>query len=188
MRLSRLSICLGLVAVLSGCQVIDRVMGITSGSTSSSSLPSDIPTAPPPNQTQTKAPTAKPSQQKVNSSLVIYVGATSEVSGYTQVTQKGRTVYVDPTQTLVYTDLSNALAVLDESNNPYVNLVFSQAGSQKLSALTAKNVGKSLIVTLNNELISILKIDARNSNGILHVPMKSVSDAQTVERRILDGE
>lgn len=186
MRLSRLSICLGLVAVLSGCQVIDKFMGITSGSTSTS-LPADIPTAPPPTQTP-KAPAPKPTQQRVASSLVIYVGSTAEVSGYTQVTQKGRTVYVDPRQTLVYTDLSNALAVLDESNNPYVNLVFSQAGSQKLSNLTAQNVGKSLIVTLNNELISILKIDGRNSNGILHVPMKSVSDAQTVERRILDGE
>ncbi len=188
MRLSRLSICLGLVAVLSGCQVIDKFMGITSGSTSTS-LPADIPTAPPPSKTPAKAPAApQQTQHKVASSLVIYVGSTSEVSGYTQVTQKGRTVYVDPRQTLGYTDLSNALAVLDESNNPYVNLVFSQAGAQKLSALTAKNVDKSLIVTLNNELISILKIDARNSNGILHVPMKSVSDAQTVERRILDGE
>lgn len=186
MRLNRLGLCLSLAVVLSGCQVIDKLMDIPSGSSSSSStsLPTNIPTQPPASKTSPKTP----NQQEVSSSLVVFVGSTSPVPAYTKVTQKGQTVYVDPTQTLVYSDLRNVLATLDESNYPYVNLEFSATGAQKLSNLSANNIGKHFIVTLNNELISILKIEARNSHGILYVPMGSVSEAQTLERRILDGE
>lgn len=180
MQIKRLSLLMGLIATLAGCQAVDSMMGI-----------SPQPATPTPGKavvavplTPIQAPQTKP----VASSLVIYVGATTPVTGYTAVSQKGRTVYVDPRQTLVFSDLSNALAVVDERNRPYVNLVFSPAGAQKLQALTANNIGKILIMTLRNELISTSKIDATNTQGILQVPMDSVKNAQAIERRILDGE
>lgn len=177
----------GLVLALSGCQMIDRMMGIeTPAQNSSSRLPVDIPSAPPPSMPlPTQAPVAP---KKVASSLVIYVGTKTPVAGYTLVQQKGETLYVDPRQTLLFTDLSNALAVVDESNRPYINLTFSPAGAQKLARLTSANIGKKWIVTLKNELISIVNIEGTNTQGVLHVPMQSVSEAQTIERRILDGE
>ncbi|WP_159990522.1 SecDF P1 head subdomain-containing protein [Pelistega ratti] len=184
MRFNRLLIGLGLATTLVGCQAIDRLMGITPSTPSS--LPSNIPSAPPPDLPTKPATTA--TSTKVKSSLVIYVGSTNPISGYTQVQQKGRTVYVDPRQTLLYSDLSNAIAVVDENNRPYVDLAFSPAGTKKLAQLTGRNIGKNLIVTFKNELISIMNIDAQNTRNILHVPMQSVSDAQTLERRILDGE
>lgn len=177
-----------LVLALSGCQMIDKMMGIEPTSQQTSRLPSNIPSAPPPNMPPVQTAPATTSAPKVASSLVIFVGSTSPMAGYTQVQQKGVTVYVDPRQTLLFSDLNNALAVVDEHNRPYVNLMFSPAGSQKLARLTANNIGKNLIVTLNNELISIVNIDASSTQGILQVPMRSVAEAQTIERRILDGE
>lgn len=135
--------------------------------------------------TQPAAPASTP---RTASSLVIYVGSNQAESGYTLVQQKGQSIYVDPRQTLQHRDLSNALAVLDESNRAFVNLVFSEAGKIKLSQLTGANLGKSLVVTLNNELISIIRIDQAIRNGTLFVPMTNSQDAQTFERRILDGE
>lgn len=177
MQIKRFSLLASMVVVLAGCQVVDSLMGIppqTSLENASVAIPSlSEPIAPP---------------KQVTSSLVIYVGTTTPVAGFVPVSQKGVTVYVDPRQTLVFNDLSNALAVVDERNRPYVNLIFSPAGSQKLQQLTARNIGKSLIVTLRNELISIAKIDAGNARGILQVPMDSVKTAQAIERRILDGE
>ncbi|ETD73120.1 hypothetical protein V757_00170 [Pelistega indica] len=181
MRLNRLFLISGIVVSLAGCQTIDKLLGINSSS-SSSSLPSNIPTTPPPSKAN------KPEQAKVNSSLVLFIGATSPIDGYTKVTQKGRTVYVDPTQTLTYSDLSNAIAAVDERNQPYLDLVFSPQGTQKLANLTGKNIGKNIIFTLKNELISIFDIDARNTSGTLHIPMQSAKDAQIIEQRILDGE
>lgn len=180
MQIKRLSLLVGMVTVLAGCQAVDRLMGISPEPTTPAqgSLTPSVPLTP--------APVTPP--KRVASSLVIYVGATTPIAGYTPVSQKGVTVYVDPRQTLVFNDLSNALAVMDERNRPYVNLMFSPTGAQKLQTLTARNIGKSLIVTLRNELISIAKIDAANTQGILQVPMDSVKSAQAVERRILDGE
>lgn len=178
MQIKRLSLLLGVVAALAGCQAVDRMMGISSQPAPTLAPATPVPTTP--------IPAAPP--KRVASSLVIYVGSTSPINGYTAVSQKGMTVYVDPRQTLVFNDLSNALAVVDERNRPYVNLVFSPAGAQKLQTLTSNNIGKSLIMTLRNELISISKIDVANTQGLLQVPMDSVKSAQAIERRILDGE
>lgn len=178
MQIKRLSLLLGVVATLAGCQAVDRMMGISPQPATTLAPATPVPTTP--------IPAAPP--KRVASSLVVYVGSTSPINGYTAVSQKGVTVYVDPRQTLVFSDLSNALAVVDERNRPYVNLVFSPAGAQKLQTLTSNNIGKSLIMTLRNELISIAKIDAANTQGLLQVPMDSVKSAQAIERRILDGE
>ncbi|NOL48954.1 SecDF P1 head subdomain-containing protein [Pelistega europaea] len=180
MQIKRLSLLMGLVATLAGCQAVDRMMGISPqpATPAQGVVPANTPLT----------PIQSPQLKQVASSLVIYVGATTPVAGYTAVSQKGMTVYVDPRQTLVFSDLSNALAVVDEQNRPYLNLVFSPAGAQKLQSLTAKNIGKILIMTLRNELISTSKIGAANTQGILQVPMDSVKNAQIMERRILDGE
>lgn len=178
----------GLVLALSGCQMIDQMMGIGTEQRTSSRLPANIPSAPPPDMPSPVKQQPAVTPAKVPSSLVIFVGSTTPIAGYSPVQQKGITMYVDPHQTLLFTDLSNALAVMGEDNRPYVSLTFSPAGAQKLASLTRNNIGKKLIVTLSNELINIVNIDGVNTHGILQVPMGSVAEAQNVERRILDGE
>lgn len=193
MQIKRSLLVLTLVGALAGCEsmnsFIDSVMAPTgtSNTAGSSNLPSNIPSAPPPNMpTPTSQPAA--STPRTASSLVIYVGSTHAEPGFTLVQQKGQSIYVDPRQTLLHRDLSNALAVMDESNRAFVNLVFSAAGQDKLAQLTRNNSGRSLVVTMNNELISIINIAAPVTNGSLYVPMANAQDAQTFERRILDGE
>ena len=119
--------------------------------------------------TQQPAPSTS-TTPRTASSLVIYVGSNQAEPGYTLVQQKGQSIYVDPRQTLLHRDLSNALAVMDESNRAFVNLVFSPTGQDKLAQLTRNNSGRSLVVTLNNELISIMRIAAPVTDGILYVP------------------
>lgn len=178
MTLYRLSLLTFLSLVLAGCQMIDSAFGIDGNKTNAVVAPAPAPIV-------EKKPAPRPSTQP---SLVIYVGAITPIDGYIKVVQKGQVVFVDPHQTLLYSDLLRALAVLDQNNRPYVNLEFSPQGTQKLSRLTGANIGKNLIVTLNNELISIFKIDGKNTTGVLQVPMDSVLAAQTFERRVLDGE
>lgn len=178
----------GLVLALSGCQMIDQMMGIGTEQQTSSRLPANIPSAPPADMQLPVKQQPATTPAKVPSSLVIFVGSTMPIAGYSPVQQKGITMYVDPHQTLLFTDLSNALAVMSEDNRSYVSLTFSPAGAQKLASLTRNNIGKKLIVTLSNELINIVDIDGVNTHGILQVPMSSVAEAQNVERRILDGE
>lgn len=194
MQIKRSLFVFALVGALAGCesmnQFVDQVMAPsgTAPTTSSSSLPSNIPSAPPPNMpTQQPAPSTS-TTPRTASSLVIYVGSNQAEPDYTLVQQKGQSIYVDPRQTLLHRDLSNALAVMDESNRAFVNLVFSPTGQDKLAQLTRNNSGRSLVVTLNNELISIMRIAAPVTDGILYVPMSNAQDAQTFERRILDGE
>ena len=193
MQIKRSLLVLTLVGALAGCEsmnsFIDSVMAPTgtSNTAGSSNLPSNIPSAPPPNMpTPTSQPAA--STPRTASSLVIYVGSNQTEPGYSLVQQKGQSIYVDPRQTLLHRDLSNALAVMDESNRAFVNLVFSASGQDKLAQLTRNNTGRSLVVTMSNELISIINIAAPVTNGTLYVPMANAQDAQTFERRILDGE
>lgn len=192
MQIKRSLLVFSLVGALAGCesmnQFVDSVMAPSSPKpTTSSNLPANIPSAPPPNM-PTGQPSAPASTPRTASSLVIYVGTNQALSGYTLVQQKGQAIYVDPRQTLQHHDLTNALAVMDESNRAFVNLVFSDSGRTKLYQITNANSGKSLVVTMNNELISIIRIDHSISDGSLFVPMSNAQDAQTFERRILDGE
>lgn len=195
MRIKRSLLVVTMLGALAGCEsmngFLDSVMSPSepNSSTNSSNLPANIPSAPPPDMPKPgQTATGTATTPRVASSLVVYVGSTVPINGYTLVQQKGQSIYVDPHQTLVYRDLSNALAMADENNRPYTDLVFSAEGRQKLAQLTRNNSGKSLVVTMNNELISIIRIAQPVTQGVIHVPMNSVQDAQAFERRILDGE
>ncbi|AFN35920.1 SecDF P1 head subdomain-containing protein [Taylorella equigenitalis] len=131
----------------------------------------------------TQAPPAKSS-----STFVIYVGSTEPVQGFTPVQQGNTTVYVDPRQTIVYNDLQDALAVVDQFNRPHVKLQLNDEGARKLSRHSANNIGKFYIATMKQKLVAIFPIDQMISNGSIAIPMKSASAAQTLERRILDGD
>ncbi|NLY63959.1 MAG: hypothetical protein GX070_03265 [Alcaligenaceae bacterium] len=173
---------MGFALTLAGCETIDLFPERQQGGTLMRDVPVLPAEQPPVTPSLPEAPSA------VASSLVIYVSSTSPVSGFIPVQQSGQLVYVDPSQTLTRNDLQNVIAKVDASGNAFVDLHFSGYGSEKLSAFTRNNVGKSLTVTMNNKLVSILGISSPIQTGHLFVPMSSPEQASALEQQIQDGD
>lgn len=203
---------IALAVLLSGCETIDNMLGDTPQTpqvqvpqVNTPQIATQVPnanlpatnidslgqgTAVPqfPQASQSFTPITQAPPAKSSSTFVIYVGSTEPVPGFTPVAQENTTVYVDPRQTIVYSDLQDALAVVDQYNRPHVKLQLNDTGARKLSRHSANNIGKFYIATIKQKLVSIFPIDQMISNGSIAIPMKSASAAQTLERRILDGD
>lgn len=184
-------------AILSGCSTISDTFNGWSNrnqapaSNASSQMPvaqQGTQPAAPITSANTDSSATQAQQPKATNSLVIYLSSRSEQPGFTMVQQQGQTVYVDPRNTLLRSDLDNVLAVRDSDNQPRLNFKFSPQGTQKLKTLTQNNQGKSLTVTYKGKLLSIIDITSVVSQGKLSVPMSSAEEATRIEQGILDGD
>jgi preprotein translocase subunit SecD len=85
---------------------------------------------------------------------------------------------------LTRADLASVEPRKTEQGQAYVRFGFSQAGAQKLAALSQRNPGKLLVLTLNNSLVAAPRIEGTITNGVLDVGFASEQQALNVAREI----
>lgn len=90
------------------------------------------------------------------------------------------TLWVAPQPVLSRGDLNTVVAVKAKDGKHYVRFGFTQAGAQKLAAVTQRFPGKVLVLTINGNLVATPRIARPVTNGLLFVPMASEQQALNV--------
>ncbi len=74
-------------------------------------------------------------------------------------------VYLHEQVELVTTDFSDVQRTLDESGRPAITFKLTAQGAEKLSALTAANIGQTLAIVVDDVVIVAAKIQSRISSS-----------------------
>lgn len=90
------------------------------------------------------------------------------------------TLWFAPQPVLSRGDLNTVVAVKAKDGKHYVRFGFTQAGAQKLAAVTQRFPGKVLVLTINGNLVATPRIARPVTNGLLFVPMASEQQALNV--------
>lgn len=94
--------------------------------------------------------------------------------------------YVDA-PVLVREDLSSVTAMRTAQGQAFVRLQFNEGGKAKLASVSKANVGRTLLLTINDHLIGAPLINRPISNGVLDLTMASEAMALQVSSAIVGG-
>ncbi len=85
---------------------------------------------------------------------------------------------------LTRSDLASIEPRHTQDGRPYLRFGFSREGARKLAALSQRYTGKLLVVTVDNALIAVPRIEGTVSSGIFNVPVQSDRQALELASRI----
>ena len=97
------------------------------------------------------------------SALTIRAAATSPVSGWQQMgsTDRGRVLWVAPTDDLTSADIERADSVTSADGSPALAIVFTDIGAKKMVALSTSRLGQPIAFLLDGKLIWAPVVSAR---------------------------
>jgi len=136
----------------------------------------------------TQAAQPEPASQGANSqqlaSVDFRLAQTQAAPGLSELKLSDGSLWLLPQPVLTRADLASVEPRKTEQGQAYVRFGFSQAGAQKLAALSQRNPGKLLVLTLNNSLVAAPRIEGTITNGVLDVGFASEQQALNVAREI----
>jgi preprotein translocase subunit SecD len=96
--------------------------------------------------------------------------------------------YIKPTD-LTGKDLKNSTVVFDpQTGNPQVQIVFTPDGGKKFGILTQKNLGKPLVIVLDNQIVSAPTVQAAILDGTAVITGQFTTDqAKTLSIELQAG-
>ncbi|MGH8819281.1 MAG: SecDF P1 head subdomain-containing protein [Achromobacter pestifer] len=174
----RLLTCFAPLFLLAACQQMPRQQ---TGSSAAASQQ-------PPATSQAAAQQAAPSQQqaKANTPVVEFRLAQAQAGkNLTALRVENQTLHYQPAPILVRDDLTSVTPMKTKEGQPFVRLQFNQGGAQKLAQVTRQNPGKSLLFTINGQLVGMPRITAPINDGILNLTMNSEAQAINVTNAII---
>ena len=83
----------------------------------------------------------------------IHAASAEAVSGWQKMESEDRSVWVNPTATLVSADIERALPVRDPTGHNSVTVVFTEAGAKKMRELSAAQMNKLVAMILDGKVI-----------------------------------
>ncbi|MBB2919366.1 SecDF P1 head subdomain-containing protein [Cupriavidus alkaliphilus] len=170
------SIAASLLAVLTlgACQQMPAQQAAQPGAMAPAAVPAPAPTqAPAQAQPAPRAAAPLPS-------VDFRLAQPERASGLNELRMANATLWVAPQPALSRSDLNTVVAVKAKDGKSYVRFGFTQAGAQKLAAVTQRFPGKVLVLTINGNLVATPRIARPVTNGLLFVPMGSEQQALNV--------
>jgi len=168
-------------ALLAACQPMAARQG-------ASGMPPAAPSAAsvaPPSVQQQQQQAAQQQQQQAAPSVDFYVGQQQQAPGLNPLKLADGSLWLQPAPALTRADLSQVGPVKNAQGQAFVQFNFSQAGAQKLAAVTTRNVGKLLVVGVGGNLLAVPRISGPVTNGTLLVAMPNDQAAVNVANAIL---
>jgi len=83
----------------------------------------------------------------------IHAASAEAVAGWQKMESEDRSVWVNPTPTLVSADIERALPFRDPTGHNSVTLVFTEAGAQKMRELSSAQMNKLVAMILDGKVI-----------------------------------
>jgi preprotein translocase subunit SecD len=143
--------------------------------------PPAMPAAPAPEQLS-----VTPVTQGANAAIVEFRLAQNERDKGLQSLKVGdRELWVLPQPVMTRVDLQSVAAVKTQEGRPFVRLQFTQAGAQKLAAVSQRFTGKYLLLSINGQLASAPTIGGAMNQGLLFIPTASEQQASDVAAAIV---
>jgi len=170
-RHSRLVACLAPLFILAACQPLPRQQE-----------GAGAPAAP----QQTAA--AQPARQAPAPKVEFRLAQTAPGKGLQALSVDNQTLHYQPAPVLARDDLASVTPMKTKEGRPFVHLQFNQAGAQKLAQITRQNVGKSLLFTINGQLVGMPRIGGAINDGVLNLSMNSETQAIDVTNAIVGHE
>ncbi len=173
-RHSRLIACIAPVFVLAACQPLPRQQGGAG--------------APAAQQPAAAAQPAQQARQAPAPKVEFRLAQAAPGKGLQALRVDNQTLHYQPAPVLVRDDLASVTPMKTKDGRPFVHLQFNQAGAQKLAQITRQNVGKSLLFTINGQLVGMPRIGGAINDGALNLSMNSEAQAIDVTNAIIGHE
>jgi len=130
------------------------------------------------------APVSQDAARQQQASVDFRLAQTQAAPGLSELKLSDGSLWLLPEPVLTRADLASVEPRKTQQGQAYVRFGFSQAGAQKLAALSQRYPGKLLVLTLNNSLIAAPRIQGAITNGVLDVGFASDQQALNVAREI----
>jgi len=98
--------------------------------------------------------------------------------------QRERLYYLD-TPVLARADLQSVTAMRASTGQAFVRLQFTVAGRSRLATVTGQNIGRTLLFTIDGQLIGAPRITRAVADGVLDLTMDSEALALAVSGAVL---
>src|SRR5690606_2471511 len=127
------------------------------------------------NQTIKYSQAQNPSQNKV----FFVLGQTTHDKNLPAIKIGNRTIYYYPKMALNLSEVSQIILGRTHEGKNILSFKLSKKGTEKLSVLTEKNIGKLLLLISNNQIINITKIGKKSTTGTLKIQVNSGKTASS---------
>jgi preprotein translocase subunit SecD len=177
------SVAASLLAVLTlgACQQMPAQQTGQPGAMAPGALPAQFPAqAAPQAPAQAQAAPAAPGAATQLPSVDFRLAQPERAPELKELRMANTTLWFAPQPVLSRGDLNTVVAVKAKDGKHYVRFGFTQAGAQKLAAVTQRFPGKVLVLTINGNLVATPRIARPVTNGLLFVPMASEQQALNV--------
>jgi preprotein translocase subunit SecD len=114
----------------------------------------------------------------------IYVAQSELGPGLTGVQVPDGVVYLQSRPVLTRADLTDAAALTDRQGQHFVGLRLTEAGAQKLTAVSRQNIGNMLAVIVGRELVASPRISQALDRGVLAFTVPTADAATNLAARI----
>lgn len=126
---------------------------------------------------------APPTQQPV--SVDFRLAQAKPAAGLKELKFSDGSIWYLPQPVLARSDLVRVEPLQTQRGQAYVRFFFSQAGAQKLAAISKRYPGKLLVLTLNNSLVAVPQIPGPITNGQLDVGFRTAQQAVGITQEIV---
>src|SRR5690606_19021803 len=81
-------------------------------------------------------------------------------------------------------DLAEAAAMVDDQGQHFVGLRFNEAGARKLAEVSSGNVGKTMMLAVNRQVVAMPRIAEPLDRGVLAFRVDSAEQARAIAMAI----
>ncbi|MGO3743204.1 SecDF P1 head subdomain-containing protein [Kerstersia sp.] len=96
-------------------------------------------------------------------------------------------VYALPQPVFTQADMTQIVPLKSQQGQVVLRFDFNERGAQKLNAISRQAAGNYLVLTINDQVVAVPQVAASYEKPAVHVPMRSVDDAQAVVNLLRQG-